>query len=175
MTGVVDESDLCRLGDTPYGLTDLLGLRRTEIGGMYDGEVRRCTPADGSGLPEAQASALCEVAVLNGTDPAAPLSFYAEDYYEGSPAAAVHPYGKGRAYYLASRFDEAFYRAFYHRAASEAALASAWPEPLPDGVLAVRRGGFVFVQNCTEQPVTINGTVLGRYRTAVWKDGKQVL
>lgn len=174
-TGVVDESDLCRLGDTPYGLTDLLGLRRTEIDGMYDGEVRRCTPADGSGLPEAQASALCEVAVLNGTDPAAPLSFYAEDYYEGSPAAAVHPYRKGRAYYLASRFDEAFYRAFYHRAASEAALASAWPEPLPDGVLAVRRGGFVFVQNCTEQPVTINGTVLGRYRTAVWKDGKQVL
>lgn len=26
-TGVVDESDLCYLGDTPYGLTDLLGLR----------------------------------------------------------------------------------------------------------------------------------------------------
>lgn len=40
-TGVVDESDLCRLGDTPYGLTKLLGLRRTEIDGMYDGETRR--------------------------------------------------------------------------------------------------------------------------------------
>ena len=57
-TGVVDESDLCRLGDTPYGLTDLLGLRRTEIDGMYDGETCRCTPMDDSTLPETQASVL---------------------------------------------------------------------------------------------------------------------
>ena len=46
---------------------------------------------------------------------------------------------------------------------------SAWPEALPEGVLAVRRGSFVFVQNCTEQPVTVGNTVLERYRTAVWK------
>ena len=174
-TGVVDESDLCRLGDTPYGLTDLLGLRRTEIDGMYDGEVRRCTPVAGADLPETQASILCEVAELNDTDPAVLLSAYAEDYYEGHPAVAVHPYGKGRAYYLASRFDEMFYRVFYHRAAREADLPPAWPELLPDGVLAVRRGGFVFVQNCTEQPVEFGGAALGRYGTAVWKNGKQVL
>ena len=84
-TGVVDESDLCRLGDTPYGLTDLLGLRRTEIDGMYDGETCRCTPMDDSTLPETQASVLCEVASLNDTDPATPLSVYAEDYYANCP------------------------------------------------------------------------------------------
>ena len=55
-SGVVDESDLCRLGDTPYGLTELLGLRRTEIDGMYDGETRSCMPAAGCTLPAAQAS-----------------------------------------------------------------------------------------------------------------------
>ena len=104
-TGVVDESDLCRLGDTPYGLTKLLGLRRTEIDGMYDRETRRCTPASGCALPEAQASILCEVAALNDTDPAEPLSIYAEDYFAQYPAAAVHKYGAGRAYYLARRFD----------------------------------------------------------------------
>ena len=49
-------------------------------------------------------------------------------------------------------------------------MIPAWPEALPEGVLAVRRGGFVFVQNCTEQPVTVGNTVLDRYRTAVWKD-----
>ena len=174
-TGVVDESDLCRLGDTPYGLVDLLGLRRTEIDGMYDGEVRRCTPVEGAVLPEAQASTLCEVAALNETDPAVPLSVYAEDYFEGCPAVAVHKYGEGRAYYLASRFDESFYRAFYRSAAQEADLTPAWPEPLPDGVLAVRRGAFVFVQNCTEQPVTIGGAELGRYQTAVWKGDVRVL
>ena len=169
-SGVVDESDLCRLGDTPYGLTELLGLRRTEIDGMYDGETRRCVPSAGCTLPEALASTLCEVAALDEKDPAEPLSLYEEDYFAGHPAAAVHRYGKGRAYYLASRFDEAFYRAFYHDAAKEIGLSPAWPEALPEGVLAVRRGSFVFVQNCTEQPVTVGNTVLERYRTAVWKD-----
>ena len=168
-SGVVDESDLCRLGDTPYGLTELLGLRRTEIDGMYDGETRRCMSVAGCTLPAAQASTLCEVAVLDEEDPAEPLSLYAEDYFAGHPAVAVHRYGKGRAYYLASRFDEAFYREFYHDAAKEIGLSPAWPEALPEGVLAVRRGSFVFVQNCTEQPVTVGNTVLDRYRTAVWK------
>lgn len=168
-SGVVDESDLCRLGDTPYGLTELLGLRRTEIDGMYDGETRSCMPAAGCTLPAAQASTLCEVAALDEKDPAEPLSLYDEDYFAGHPAAAVHRYGKGRAYYLASRFDEAFYRAFYHDAAMEIGLIPAWPEALPEGVLAVRRGSFVFVQNCTEQPATVGNTVLERYRTAVWK------
>ena len=169
-SGVVDESDLCRLGDTPYGLTELLGLRRTEIDGMYDGETRRCVPSAGCTLPAALASTLCEVAALDEKDPAEPLSLYDEDYFAGHPAAAVHRYGQGRAYYLASRFDEAFYRAFYHDAAKEIGLSPAWPEALPEGVLAVRRGSFVFVQNCTEQPVTVGNTVLERYRTAVWKD-----
>ena len=169
-SGVVDESDLCRLGDTPYGLTELLGLRRTEIDGMYDGETRRCVPSAGCTLPAALASTLCEVAALDEKDPAEPLSLYEEDYFAGHPAAAVHRYGKGRAYYLASRFDEAFYRAFYHDAAKEIGLSPAWPKALPEGVLAVRRGSFVFVQNCTEQPATVGNTVLDRYRTAVWKD-----
>ena len=174
-TGVVDESDLCRLGDTPYGLTELLGLRRTEIDGMYDGETRRCTPIDGCTLPEAQASILCEVAALNDTDPAEPLSVYAEDYFAQHPAAAVHKYGAGRAYYLASRFDEGFYRAFYRDAAKELGLMPAWQQPLPAGVLAVKRGNFVFVQNCTEQPVTVGESELPRYGTAVWNGAQRVL
>ena len=174
-TGVVDESDLCRLGDTPYGLTELLGLRRTEIDGMYDGETRRCTPIDGCALPEAQASILCEVAVSNDTDPAEPLSVYAEDYFAQHPAAAVHKYGAGRAYYLASRFDEDFYRSFYRDAAKELGLLPAWQQPLPAGVLAVKRGSYVFVQNCTEQPVTVGESELPRYGTAVWNGAQRVL
>ena len=174
-TGVVDESDLCRLGDTPYGLTELLGLRRTEIDGMYDGETRRCTPVAGCALPEAQASILCEVAVPNDTDPAEPLSVYAEDYFAQHPAAAVHKYGAGRAYYLASRFDEDFYRAFYRDAAKELGLMPAWQQPLPAGVLAVKRGSYVFVQNCTEQSVTVGESELPRYGTAVWNGAQRVL
>ncbi len=147
-TGVVDESDLCRLGDTPYGLTGLLGLRRAEIDGMYDGEFRRCLPVEG-----------------------APLAVYGEDYFAGAPSAAVHPYGRGRAYYLASRFDLAFYDAFYRAAAGQAGLAPVCAEALPGGVLATRREGFLFLQNCSAAPAALpNGTTLPGYGTAVYQD-----
>ena len=170
-TGVVDESDLCRLGDTPYGLTELLGLRRAEIDGLYDGETRSCQPVENAPLPlpATQASVLCEVSVLNEESPATPLLLYGEDYFDGAPAAAVHPYGQGRAYYLASRFTPDFYQEFYNALTREAGLEPATAMPLPDGVLATRREGLLFVQNCNPAPVEALGVVLPAYSTAVWK------
>ena len=176
-TGVVDESDLCRLGDTPYGLTELLGLRRAEIDGLYDGETRSCQPVENVPLPlpATQASVLCEVSVLNEESPAAPLLLYGEDYFAGAPAAAVHPYGRGRAYYLASRFAPDFYQAFYNALAKEAGLEPAAPAPLPDGVLATRREGLLFVQNCNPVPVEALGAEMPAYGTAVWRtDGEEL-
>ena len=176
-SGVVDESDLCRLGDTPYGLTELLGLRRAEIDGLYDEERRRCIPAPGAPLPlpDTQASVLCEVPALNETDPATPLLLYDEDYFAGAPAAAVHPCGNGRAYYLASRFTQDFYSALYAGLAREAGLPPASPLPLPAGVLAARRDGLLFVQNCNPCPEKTLDAVLPAYGTAVWQqDGSRL-
>jgi len=136
---------------------------------MYDGEVRVCEPVKGASLalPRARASVLCEVAALDEDDPAEPLCIYHEDYFIGAPAAAVHPYGKGHAYYLASRFDEGFYREFYRAVCRRAALAPAWPDALPQGVLSVRRGEHVFLQNCNDVPVEVDGTILAAYETVV--------
>ena len=163
-TGVVDESDLCYLGDTPYGLTNLLGLRREEIDALYDGETCHCAATD-DGAMEADGSILCEVAALNDIDPATPLMLYAEDYYAGCPAAAVHAFGKGQAYYLASRFNADFYNDFYAQVCEKAGLQPAWPEQLPAGVLATRRGDFVFMQNCNDHSVDIDGVELEKYST----------
>lgn len=171
-SGVVNESDLCWLGDTPHGLTELLGLRRTEIDGMYDGEYRRCLPVYGApvALPATQGSVLCEVAALSDTDPALPLLTYEEDYFAGAPAAAVHTYGQGRAYYLASRFTPDFYTTLYTALAAEAHLTPASPEPLPQGVLGVRRGALLFLQNCNDTPAEALGCSLPRYGTAVLRE-----
>lgn len=43
-SGIVDENDLCFLGRAPHGLTDVLGLRRAEIDGLYDGETNTAVP-----------------------------------------------------------------------------------------------------------------------------------
>lgn len=170
-SGVVDENDLCYLGDAPHGLVDVLGLRRTEIDALYDGESRRCVPAGGAApLPGMAGSTLCEVAAPEG---AQPLLVYDEDFYAGCPAAAVHRFGRGRAYYLATRFAPDFYPAFYRPLC--AALEPAWPAPLPAGVLASRRGEFVFLQNTCGAAADLGGFSLPAYGTAVFQNGERLL
>ena len=170
-SGVVNETDLCYLGDTPHNLTDVLGLRRTEIDGMFDGEIRRVVAAhEDACAKEATGSILCEVAALEG---ATPLMVYDEDYFAGSPTLAVNSYGEGRAYYVASRFERAFYKPLY-RQVCEGILTSVWPDELPQGVIASKRGKYVFLQNAQETAVKAENIDLPPYGTAVYeeKDGK---
>ena len=83
---------------------------------------------------------------------------------------ARHRYGKGRAYYLASRFEPAFYDAFYQTVAGKAGLASCRTAALPEGVLAARRGELLFLQNCNTIPALLpDGSELPGYGTAVCK------
>ncbi|MDD4849335.1 MAG: beta-galactosidase [Gemmiger sp.] len=160
-SGVVNETDLCWLGDTPHHLTDLLGLRRTEIDALYDGETRRCTAVGAEMPPAATGSILCEVAALAG---ATPLMQYAEDFYKGSPAVTRHPFGAGKAYYLATRFEEGFYTTFYEKICA-GLFPPAWPTPLPQGVHATRRAGYIFLQNFTTQPATVGALTIPPYGT----------
>lgn len=162
-SGVVNESDRCWLGDTPHGLTKLLGLRRTEIDSMYDEETRRCVPV-AEGVPkEAYGRVLCEVVALEGAEP---LMVYDEDFFKGAPAVARHPYEKGCAYYLATRFEKEFYPAFYQKICKDL-FEPIWPEPLPAGVLATKRSGYIFLQNTNSQSVIVGSTELRPYGTIV--------
>lgn len=168
-SGIVDEHDLCWLGDTPHGLTEVLGLRRLEIDGMYDGEYRRCRAID-SGLPEtAQGSVLCEVA---HAETAAPLMVYDEDFFKDTPAVTEHLFGKGRACYLATRFEPEFYAAFYDRICP---LQTRLPEPLAEGLISARRGGALFVQNTLSTPVRWEGETLPPYATLVRTEDETML
>lgn len=164
-TGVVGETDLCWLNDTPHGLTEVLGLRRTEIDGMYDGEYRRCK-AVAAGVPqEASGSILCEVAALEG---AQPLMVYEEDFFKGAPAVARNTYGSGAAYYLATRFEKAFYPVFYQELCAPL-FTPLWPTQLPEGVLVTKRGKAVFLQNTNAESVCIDGRELPGYGTMIAK------
>ncbi|MGN0996377.1 MAG: beta-galactosidase [Candidatus Ventricola sp.] len=168
-SGVVNETDLCYLGDTPHALTDVLGVRRMEIDALYDGETRRCA-AVAEGVPaEATGAALCEVAALEGAEP---LMVYEEDFFAGAPAVTRHRFGEGQAYYLATRFDKPFYPAFYQPLCTG---LSAWPGALPEGVLASRRGLYVFLQNTLSVRVQGDGFDLPPYATAVYRrEGEQL-
>ena len=49
-SGIVNETDLCHLGGTPHGLSDVLGLHSEEIDGLWDGEVNHFLPVNGNEL-----------------------------------------------------------------------------------------------------------------------------
>ena len=51
-----------------------------------------------------------------------------------------------------------------------------WPAALPEGVLAVRRGELLFLQNCHATPVLLpSGCELPGYGTAVYRTGGERL
>lgn len=119
-SGVVDEHDLCYLGPTPGGLTDVLGLRFQEIDGLYDGEKNQMVPTlsrvSENALPNLTIQShtygchsLCE---LIQTNTAQTLMAYGDDFYAGHPALTRNSYGLGTAYYLCTAPDSNFYTDF---------------------------------------------------------------
>ena len=88
------------------------------------------------------------------------LATYGSDFYAGRPALTVNDFGKGHAYYIASRNDEKFTDAFLDQLASQLHLTRNLPADLPEGVTAQLRGDgqndFIFVMNFNPAPVEIN-------------------
>lgn len=155
-SGVVNETDLCHLNGFPGPLRPIMGVWAEEIDGLYDHESNSISGLSGNeqGLVGPyQVTHLCELIHLEG---ARALATYDSDFYAGRPAVTVNDYGKGQAYYIASRNDLAFQRDFFTTLIQTLALPRALPTDLPYGIVAHRRDDgeneFIFVQNYTATP-----------------------
>ncbi len=142
-SGVVNEDDLAFLGDAPHGLTDVLGLRAEELDTLGDDESNEMRFADGRC---GRLIRLCEVVVPQGCEA---VAVYGSDYYAGQPCLTRHAYGQGQAWYLAAEPDAASLGVVYDELLRGLSLPRALNVPLPEGVVAVRRGSAVFLQNYT--------------------------
>jgi beta-galactosidase len=150
LTGLVDQSDLVFLGGTPGPLKELLGLWVEETDALFDHNVQSIQTA--AGLPLNQTSyGVKQYADILHVQGAEPLAVYEQDFYAGAPAVTVNSLGKGRAYYLAARFEGAFLADFYEWLSGELGLETAVCHPLPTGVTAQVRQTeherFVFLLN----------------------------
>lgn len=132
LTGLVDETDLCYLGQTPAcGLTEVLGLWAEEIDGLWDHQHNGIVMQDTPGMQNRyEASRLCEV--VHPTT-AETLGIYESDYYQGMPAVTVNRFGKGRVYYVGTFGESQFYYDLLGRIAPEAGLSPALDTELPTG------------------------------------------
>lgn len=159
-SAVVDASDLCFLGGIPgEGLRDLFGVREEESQSYYPNES--VTIAMTSNNPLAmngayQAVDTCSVIHAEGSTI---LATYTSDYFAGTPALTSNAFGKGTAYYIASRNESAFLRDFYGKLIVRLALERALNAGLPDGVTARTRtdgrSKYVFLMNFNERRETV--------------------
>lgn len=152
-SGVVNENDRCFQGPRPYNMTDVLGLRATEIDGLYDNQSNSLKKVKNSQIMKDEYTChnLCELVRLSTAEP---LFTYGSDFYEGQPAAAVNKYGKGKAYYIGADAEDVFYDDLYEIIVKEAGLEQIM-ENVPDNVEVASRysddAEYVFIINFQNQ------------------------
>lgn len=160
-SGIVNETDLCHTGGFPGPLRPLLGIWAEEIDCLNDEQSNGVKALPGSGLKgNWRARELCEVIHSEGAEV---MACYTDDFYAGYPALTQNRVGKGSAFYVASRNDEAFHQAFTSMLIDLLKLPRALETILPPGVVTTRRTDgereWVFVQNYTGhgQALTLPG------------------
>lgn len=150
-SGIVDDTDRCYLGGVPHNLLDVLGLRSTEIDGLYDDEENSFIPVkeNALGLQKIYSCRyLCDLVQLHG---ASAVMTYGTDFYAGYPAVTVNSFGKGEAWYVAADADSDFYDDFLEKLVIRTKTAPVLQEVIPDGIEMTTRetenGCYYIFQN----------------------------
>jgi beta-galactosidase len=139
LAGMVNETDLAFLTGFPGPLRKLLGIWVEETDALFEGQTEKIAAVDGNPLNltgEYAARDYCDILHLEGAEA---VATYASNFYQSTPAVTRHSFGKGHAYYVASRNDDRFLDDFVSAVAKEAKCSGPLNLNLPDGVTLTRR------------------------------------
>jgi beta-galactosidase len=160
LSGVVDDTHLCFLNGFPGPLRKLMGVWSEETDVFYPEQSQNIVSAEGNALGLKGSYAVQDYADVIHLEGAESLATYGEDYYQGSAALTVNAFGKGEAYYVASRNDDEFFKDFYEGLTEKLGLKSVLGTVLPVGVSATEREDeqqrFVFVMNFNASAVSVD-------------------
>ena len=171
-SGYVDEHDLVTTGGYPGELREILGIWVEESDALPEGEKNHFI-RNGR---QHEAVLLCD---LLHTEGAEVLCSYEEDFYAGMPVITRNTYGKGAAYYVATRSEEAFYQELVADICSQAEIYPVLKTP--EGVEAVMRenecGQCVFLlnHNKKEQGVKIERKMTNILTGKIYQEGEEVM
>ncbi len=151
-SGFTDEHDLVTLGGYPGKLRDIMGIWMEEEDALSETDANAFR-YEGAEYP---AMLLCDLLHPEGAEV---LASYEKDFYAGMPVLTRNAFGKGQAYYVATRSNAAFYEKFLGDLCKEAGIESLGETP--DGVELTERhnatGRFLFYlnHNAEEREVTL--------------------
>lgn len=158
-SGIVDETDKCFLGGVPHGLMDVLGIRSTEIDGLYDWEENSLVPVEENVLGMEKTYSckyLCDLVELRGAET---VMTYGRDFYAGYPALTVNTYGKGKAWYVAADAEKEFQEDFLKKIVNESGISCGIKEDIPEGLEVTSRETekecFYIYQNWGKEEVSL--------------------
>ena len=158
-SGIVNETDLCYLGGTPYGLMDVFGLRSTEIDGLDDGEYNHGVSTENTIWNPSKTYACEHLCDLVHVTTATPILVYNEDFYKGYPALTANSFGKGNAYYICADFEQQFYDDFCEYLVKKHNVPVEFSN-IPKGIQVNTRETeddvYVFIQNFNKEAVEMN-------------------
>lgn len=119
MSGMVNESDNVYLGGYPGPLSKVLGIWVEETDAIVPGKSTQVKFTDGDVTTDGHY--LCDLIHLTG-DHTKAIAKYASEFYAGVPAMTVNKYGKGNAWYVGSRIDDAGLSYFFDQILSQLAI-----------------------------------------------------
>lgn len=138
-SGIVDDTDKCFLGGVPHGLMDVLGIRSTEIDGLYDWEENSLVPVEGNALGMEKTYSckyLCDLVELRGAET---VMTYGSDFYKGYPALTVNSYGKGKTWYVAADAEKEFQEDLLKKIAEQSGISCGIKGDIPEGLEVTSR------------------------------------
>jgi beta-galactosidase len=147
LTGWVNESDLCHLGGTPGNLTDAFGLAVEETDTIADYE----TPEFRMNGQTWKAVHYLDRVRLQGAQAIGTFT----GFLDGLPSVTLCMCGKGTAYYLCTRTEQAFMDSFYKELCEKHGISPCVPWETPAGVSVRKRNEMIFVMNFSSREVTI--------------------
>ncbi len=150
LSGLVDEHDLVITGGYPGKLRDILGIWVEETDALpsymknsfsWNGKSYDC------GL-------ICDIMHMEN---AQALACYDKDFYEGTPVLSKNEFGKGHAYYVATRVGQDFYADFLNKVLEEQGVEPVF-KPCKGVEITLRRKeetNFLFFLNHNPQETVL--------------------
>lgn len=177
LTGWVDENSLVFERGFLSPLSKVLGITSEEIDALPPDALNHIEIGNGNLIGLQATFEARDFFELIHCHTANVLASYKSDFYAGRPALTMNSFGKGHAYYVASRNERSFQVAFLPLVAKLAGVIPTLEADLPEGVTAQLRtaGGqqYLFLLNTNTYEVTISDKKWGEVRLGPW-DAKMI-